>query len=289
MCGRRVLRKDSDAYVELKGLPCNMWGCSECSPRKRREVRAWGLAGAPEKVLTLTYDANRPGSSTDHFVDLLHAWDVLLKRMRRRYAPAKIEYMVFPEATKAGEPHLHILLRAPFIDQRWISDQMAELAGSPIVWIEVVKGAVSAVRYLTKYLTKNPARYGNSKRYWMSRGWLLNKGEPVKDRRQWQAEGFRVVLGSFEEHARELISQGFTARPSFDDITRWWKPGCSPEYPTGPPTSPRLGALVAEGGWHAVWRRETDAEIEKLVSALEARNFEPASTVALKGVHGAQA
>ena len=52
---------------------------------------------------------------------------------------------------------------------------MQELQNSPIVWIEKIKGPRAAIAYVTKYVTKAPAQFGRSKRYWMSRNYQLTK------------------------------------------------------------------------------------------------------------------
>lgn len=79
------------------------------------------------------------------------------------------------EATKKGEPHLHLLLRAPFIPQKWLSEQMNELIEAPIVDIRKVGHARNAGRYVAKYVGKGPKPFAALKRYWTSQGYNLEE------------------------------------------------------------------------------------------------------------------
>ncbi len=99
---------------------------------------------------------------------LAHAWRTIVKRLHRLHPLKTIEYMAVVEGTKAGEPHLHILYRGPWIAQRTLSTWMLDLADAPIVDIRAVKNRRQAVRYVAKYITKKPEQFGSAKRYWRS-------------------------------------------------------------------------------------------------------------------------
>jgi hypothetical protein len=211
LCSEVQLFRQGDGFEDVKPLPCNRWTCEYCQPRRRRQLLAIAAAGEPNKFLTLTVSPN-VGNSPLNRRNLLHdAWKRLVKRVLRQFALApdrrwkltakirparaeaivraitaktpqrgcdKLPYMAFLEATAAGEPHLHILLRCPFIPQDWIAEQMAALIGSPICDIRQIGSTRAAVTYVTKYVTKAPAQFGNTKRYWISRGWEINQGDP---------------------------------------------------------------------------------------------------------------
>jgi len=72
------------------------------------------------------------------------------------------------EATKRGEPHLHILYRGPYIAQRRLSSWLFDLTGAVIADIRAVRSQREVVRYIAKYITKQPAQFGTAKRYWRS-------------------------------------------------------------------------------------------------------------------------
>jgi hypothetical protein len=167
-------------------------------------------SGRPNKLLTITVNPERGNSATERR-DMLHdAWKRLGKRILRQFALApekrwtlktktrtakqsgtiysitsktkqreceQLHYFAFLERTKAGEPHLHILLRCPFVPQDWLSEQLDEMIGAPICWIEAIANTKAAVSYVTKYVTKEPAQFGNRKRYWHSKRWEVEKRE----------------------------------------------------------------------------------------------------------------
>lgn len=158
--------------------------------------------GLPNKFLTLTV-LDTIGDSPAHRRDLLHtAWRNLIKRIKRYYRYKKLPYMAFIERTKRGEPHLHILLRCGWLDQAWLSNQMRDLVGSPIVDIRAVKSTRQAVSYVTKYVGKEPAQFGTRKRYWLSQDYIV-EAMPKLDRPPIE----RSVCRSHREDWRGLIDE----------------------------------------------------------------------------------
>jgi hypothetical protein len=71
--------------------------------------------------------------------------------LRRQYGQAP-NYICVLEFTKAGAPHLHILLDR-YIPQAWISHVWGTLGGGRICFIKQVR-VQKVARYLSKYLTK---------------------------------------------------------------------------------------------------------------------------------------
>lgn len=208
LCSEVQLVKRQFDQIEIKPLPCNRWSCELCGPRRRFQLIAQAVCGEPNKILTLTVNP-KFGASALERRDMLHdSWKRLVKRILRKYKWSKLPYMAFLEKTKAGEPHLHILLRCGFIHQRWISEQMRQLNGAPIVWIEQVKSTKKAVNYVSKYVSKEPAQFGNRKRYWVSRGWELNVPE-TPEREPFDPLTTRVVRERWDETLRKYPFQGF--------------------------------------------------------------------------------
>ena len=112
--------------------------------------------------LTLT---SSPKSSSDP-KEILRHWRILRKRIERRFG--HIEYISVREYTKKGRVHLHIVLRGPYIDQRWLSKQWEDIHGAEVVDIRELKNAEQAARYLSKYLSK-----GMAARFSYSWGWIF--------------------------------------------------------------------------------------------------------------------
>lgn len=224
LCSEYQLVKHHSAGDEILPLPCNRWSCDYCGPRRRHALIRQAAAGQPNKVLTITVNTAVGQSPLERRQMLHNAWKILTKRIMRQFKWKKLHYMAFVEKTKRGEPHLHILLRCEYIPQQWLSSQLKELIGSPIVWIEQIKNTGQAVHYVTKYVGKEPAQFGTLKRYWMSRDYELEKTEverqPVFDRNTMviQRERYRELA-----HAR--YSQGWTSETTEDGWQRWYRPG----------------------------------------------------------------
>lgn len=239
LCSRTQLRRQDPLCTTVKILPCGSWNCETCAPHRRKQLMAIAASGLPTICLTLTH-YYAPGADQQlHYKELHSAWKILGKRILRQFKKPpharwllktddgyeyqdilantitsktkagrikRLHYMAFAEETKTGEPHLHILLRTVFIPQRWLSQQMAEILRSPIVWIEKIKGPKAAISYVTKYVTKAPAQFGKSRRYWVSKFYQLKKRErtkaPLYDR-----INSRVVFQEFSELIREILTE----------------------------------------------------------------------------------
>jgi len=134
-------------------------------------------------MITLTSNPAVGDSPTDRAQRMSAAFNKLVKRIKRRTKLLHLPYFVAVEATQNHEPHFHVLLRAPFIPQAWLSTQWNELTGAPIVHIKRIKNPRSAARYISKYISKAPARFGTMKRYWHSKDWDL--APPVKSEHDW--------------------------------------------------------------------------------------------------------
>lgn len=158
-------------------LRCKRWSCEVCREGNARRVRAIVCDGAPTTFITLTIRADY-GTLGEQAGRLVTAWRMIRQRWAREHHGQKIPFIaVFERHPSSGRPHLHILCRAPYIPQRWISGRMRELAGSPVCDIRAVKSRRHAARYLSKYLAKGPHRFLGCKRYWRSQDWSRRADE----------------------------------------------------------------------------------------------------------------
>jgi len=142
---------------------------------RRRQLMARAATGDPDKFITLTVNPALPGTPDDHALILSNGWRNAVKRLRRAFPGKRIEYLAVFEKHKSGEPHLHLLVKSPFIPQAVLSQMMRELIDSPIVDIRAIRGQRSAILYVAKYVTKDNVRFGTAKRYWFSRGYELKE------------------------------------------------------------------------------------------------------------------
>lgn len=260
LCSELLLKSIGTDHSEARPLECNRWSCDWCAPNRRRRLIAIAAQGEPNKILTLTIKPTAAPTPTERYQLLHSAWKRIVKRILRqlKLAPAfrwqlkgpprkpaiaqrvlrasaqtpaekkpTLAYMAFAERTKRGEPHLHILLRCPFVPQDWIAEAMQELTGSPVCWIEQIANTRAAISYVTKYVSKEPAQFGKSRRYWISRNWLVNQGDyerdcPLRDRE------VRVVRERWRDFIQEKVNAGFTWELLADRWYRFFKPGVHP-------------------------------------------------------------
>ena len=102
----------------------------------------------------------------------------LIKRWRRRFPNDPVEYFLVWERTKAGWPHAHVLLKAPPVPKRWLSQTWRELTGSYIVDLQKVSSAIHAAGYLTKYLAKDPQVPTGARRWRRSAAFFVKDENP---------------------------------------------------------------------------------------------------------------
>lgn len=178
LCQATALVKMAPLESRAKPLYCRSWLCPTCRPKRKSQLLALAASGEPNRFLTLTVNPTIGDSPAARLKLLSHAWNVLVKRLRRQMGKAPIDYLAVVESTKAGEPHLHILLRSPYIPHAMISEAMEELIGAPIIDIRKIRSQVEVVRYVAKYITKRPTQFGTSKRYWHSRAYELPDDGP---------------------------------------------------------------------------------------------------------------
>lgn len=152
-------------------LRCRSWNCDLCRPDRKAQLIAMAAAGSPTRFLTLTVNPKTGNDPADRLRLLSNAWRIIVKRIRREKGPQACEYLAVVEETKNGEPHLHILLRSPYISQQWLSKAMGELIDSPIVDIRRIRSQREVIAYVAKYISKAPAQFGGAKRYWHSKVW----------------------------------------------------------------------------------------------------------------------
>lgn len=188
-------------------IDCKSWGCPECGELRKKQLMAAGFAGKPTTFLTLTAKRAPNRTAAGCAYELARAWRLLRLRIMRgkperdahqarvknaRLAgeppPKKpqawpflkgsqkrpLPFLAVFEATKLGWPHLHIMMRSRFIPQEWISNEMAEITGSPVVWIERIDQQSKIASYIAKYCGKDPHRFGKTKRYWQSADYQLS-------------------------------------------------------------------------------------------------------------------
>lgn len=158
-------------------LRCKKWDCDLCRPYNRHRVIKKALQGNPTSFLTLTCNPGHYETPDEAARDLKRAWIVLRRRAEVAFGIKKIPFIVIFERTKHGWPHMHMLIRARWISQKWLSDNMRDLIDAPIVDIRRIQDNGRAAKYVAKYLGKEPHAFKGCKRWWRSHNYKVEEDD----------------------------------------------------------------------------------------------------------------
>lgn len=170
-CGETSIVATSNFGQVAMPVKCKRWGCPNCVEWKANCLMARCIEGRANRFITITCREGQFGSKEANAAAIAKAWRTAVQRWRRSKNYHRCEYICVFEPHENGWPHLHVLWKGHWIDQKWLSRQMQELLNSPIVHVSKIKGARSAAFYVGKYFSKEPEKFGNSKRYWTSKNW----------------------------------------------------------------------------------------------------------------------
>ena len=158
--------------LTIAPLRCWSWHCPRCQPLRRRWLIRAAQLGRPNRLLTLTVNRTAFPDPDQACAMLRRTFHRLMTYLRRTFPAANIQYLAVLEATKAGHPHLHILLRSAYLPQPLLSALMNRFLLSPIVDIRAIHNTREAARYVAKYVGKAPHRFKTAYRYSRSRQFL---------------------------------------------------------------------------------------------------------------------
>lgn len=213
-CQSRSVVKSTPTTATVISLRCRSWHCIDCADVRKRQLMAEAIAGRPNKFLTLTSRKREDKTPEQAAKELSYAWRIVRLRLMRRYKLRSLPFLAVFERHASGWPHLHILLRAPWLDQRTISKWMAELCDGPNVWIEHLYSSKKASVYCAKYSAKCAEKIGTSKRYWQSVDYDLREDQPEKHSakpgegwEQWD-KTIRFLANCFETWGYDVEWQG---------------------------------------------------------------------------------
>lgn len=179
-CSGWLLDKCDHENYRWIPLFCHGWKCPICRPRNLKTTTA---------RLCLAYRAAAASGVTLKFVTLTYRNDVTRQQVRRslqhlvqsfRRQGKVFEYARFPEYTKAGRIHLHLVVLAPFIYQLDLSEAWRIASqGSYIVDIRRIWSDKQLAAYVTKYVAKQPAgKITYSRNFPQFQDILDRKGQP---------------------------------------------------------------------------------------------------------------
>lgn len=208
LCAGWSLVSHRHGYTTAITLFCRAWSCVDCQPYRMAALKRMARNGNPTTFMTLTVNPARGQDMVARARELADALKVLIKRARRKFTKGPIEYLAVFEETKKGAPHLHLLMRAPYIPQPWLSATMNELIQAPIVDIRRVSDAKHASFYIAKYVGKGPKSFGSLKRYWSTPNYEIGRA-PLPDKDDLWGSGWYVERVPLFMLAEVWLSKGF--------------------------------------------------------------------------------
>lgn len=173
---------NASAYEgEAWALRCKRWSCPHCRLINRKKVMHAARKGKPSTFMTLTINSNDHDSPDEAARELKRGWCALRRRIQRAWPGHKIPFIVVFEKHKSGYPHMHLLLRAPFIPQKWLKAAWEQITGAWMVHISQIRTVGQAMFYVTKYIGKDLAPFEGCKRWWRSHDYnvIEEEREPI--------------------------------------------------------------------------------------------------------------
>lgn len=173
LCSEATIVNSDDTGGQASILRCKRWNCELCRPFNRWKVIKIARRGQPNTFITLTCNPMRYETPDEAARDMKRALVLLRRHVEERYAVKNLPFVVVFERTQRGWPHMHILCRVDWIDQKWLSGEMAKLIGAPVVDIRRIDNAKKMAHYVSKYIGKDPHAFKGCKRWWRSQNYDL--------------------------------------------------------------------------------------------------------------------
>lgn len=184
------LRVWSDNRSSAKRLACKTWGCLKCSNQNLLNFKSLVNEGCfqlgPFVFITLTL-LRRQGVVLKRAPYAWAVWRLFIRRLKEIPKYRDSEWVMVPELTEAGQPHLHLILSVSWSDgskrmakriNREVRKVWRKVTGdSYVVWTTPVVGTRGPGGYLAKYMAKDMVERealeaaGFHRRFSRSRGW----------------------------------------------------------------------------------------------------------------------
>lgn len=223
ICSEAILVNTGDLESHATLLRCKRWSCEICRPFNHKTIKRKAREGRPNVFLTLTVKPSRYETPDAAARDLKKAWVNLRRQMRREHGVEGPPFIAVFEETKAGWPHLHILMRCKFIPQEWYSDTMGRLIGAPIVHVRFVPDLGRVAAYVAKYISKAPEAFKGCKRWWRSHDFQLDEEERESFKRF--SPYVSEINKTLSQYVHDLCTNGWMVEErteSYVRCKRWW-------------------------------------------------------------------
>jgi hypothetical protein len=147
---------------------CKRWSCEHCAEMNRRRIIGLAKRGQPTAMLTLTLRSTDFETPDIAARELIRGLTALRRRIARRWPGQRLSFIAVFEKHKSGYPHLHLLIRAPFMPITWLKASWEEITGSFQVYVSKISTIGHAALYCAKYIGKDLAAFEGCKRWWRS-------------------------------------------------------------------------------------------------------------------------
>ncbi len=221
-CGEHSLVNEGHDGRRAVSLRCRAWTCEECALTRYRQLVALAKSGKPTRFITLTVNPSWGNSPEERAHALADAWRTVVRRWKTKKSLTAFPYLCVFEATKNGEPHLHILARIDWISVNWLRKLMKKLIAAPVIDVQEIKNQKKVAYYISKYVGKAPHRFATCKRYWTTQDWEVTKFEPEPPPGRWHS-AWRIVRTPLNELAAEWRRQGHEIEESKHRILATWR------------------------------------------------------------------
>lgn len=224
LCGEGTLLADGVQEKAAVTRRCKCWTCDNCVDGRRTRLKREAERGNPSIFLTLTTRRLSDRTAAEE-ARLQSKWFAeLMRRMAKRTSRKRVQFLIVRESHKSGWPHMHVLIRGPYVPWQWIRAEWLAISGSDRINVKAVNNRGHAAGYIASYVKKAPAKFGNLRRYWMSQDYL-----PEDD----QDDQPRIDFGCPWERRNECIIT-FAERWSMEGWTVAFE-GPDRVHATGPP------------------------------------------------------
>lgn len=247
-CGETSIMASTHFGQVAAPVKCKRWGCPNCQEWRQNCLMARCIEGKPNRFIVLTCRRNQFPTKELAAKAMVAAWRTIVLRWRRLEKWHKCEYIAVFEPHASGWPHIHILWKGHWIDQKWLSQQAMELLNSPIQHVSLIKDVKSAAFYVGSYFSKEPEKFGTCKRYWTSKNWpklqhidaqkAFHKGFPI----ELVNKTIHAIVETWRKYKKEVyeIPPNLYAWGTLTDF------GASPAKPRAPPWNETFGFRVSK-------------------------------------------
>lgn len=171
ICSNSLLVKPQGHIATLSGLRCKRWSCQECARLNRERVMKLASAGKPNIFMTLTCDPAKHENEHLAAQAMRRGLVALRRRIERKWGVKNVPFIVVFERHKSGWPHMHLLMRAPYMHWKVLRAMWEDITGAFEVDIRHIKKKSSVLFYVTKYIGKQLEKFEGCKRYWRSQNY----------------------------------------------------------------------------------------------------------------------